>query len=120
MFFYVLLLYMNDYEKNLLMYYNTSLRNIFLTMGTSFGCLGYSRFYRGKQKIYNITLIVIAIIVACFSMFIAKNLVLDIKQYLAKKKAPIVEKWLMIPETMVYVQIVLILLAFFTLYRELF
>jgi len=107
-------------EKWLLMYYNTSLRNIFLTLGTSFACLGYSRFYRGKNILYNTFLIVISIIIACFSRFIAINLVHDIKHFLKNKKGSIIEKWLIIPETMVYVHNIIIFLAVYTLYSQLF
>ena len=38
--------------KDLIMYYQTSIRNVALTTAVSFAALGYSRFYRGKSKLY--------------------------------------------------------------------
>ena len=37
-------------EKDLLMFYQTSLRNVGLFTSISLALLGYSRFYRGKNK----------------------------------------------------------------------
>ena len=38
-------------EKDILMFYQTSLRNVGLYMSISFALLASSRFYRGKNKI---------------------------------------------------------------------
>ena len=38
-------------ERDLLMFYHTSIRNIALFTSVSFAALGYSRFYRGKDKL---------------------------------------------------------------------
>ena len=39
-------------EKDVLMYYQTSIRNVALTTAVSFAALGYSRFYRDKSLLY--------------------------------------------------------------------
>ena len=38
--------------KDLMMYFQTSIRNVALTTTVSFAALGYSRFYRGKNQLY--------------------------------------------------------------------
>ena len=40
-------------EKDVLMYYQTTLRNVGLTTAVSFAALGYSRFYREKSLLYS-------------------------------------------------------------------
>ena len=49
-------------EKDLLMYYHSSLRNVGLFTSVSLALLGYSRFYRGKIKTYNIAFIIISLL----------------------------------------------------------
>ncbi len=39
-------------NKDILMYYQTTIRNVALTTTVSFAALGYSRFYRSKSSIY--------------------------------------------------------------------
>ena len=49
-------------EKDILMYFHTTLRNMGLYTSLSFGALGYSRFYRGKSPTYNIYLIIVSLV----------------------------------------------------------
>ena len=52
---------MDDNYKNLIMFYQTTLRNVGLFTSISFGALGYSRFHRGKSQLYNLMLILLSI-----------------------------------------------------------
>ena len=65
-------------EKDLLMFYQTSLRNVGLYTSVSLALLGYSRFYRGKNKIYNIVFILLSLAVLLCAIAICKYLVADL------------------------------------------
>ena len=47
-------------EKDLFMYFQTALRNVGLYTSISFASLGYSRYYRDKNSIYNLYLILVS------------------------------------------------------------
>ena len=55
-------------SKEILMYFHTTLRNVGLYTSISLAMLGYSRFYRGKDKIYNISFIFISLLFLIFSI----------------------------------------------------
>ena len=105
-------------EKDLLMYYHTSIRNIGLYTSLSFGALGYSRFYRGKDKLYNIALIIFSLVTLTISLFIAHYLVNDIEKYQLEIKSENVDKWNMLPKTIFYFNIGILLLGVYTLLRQ--
>ena len=82
-------------EKDLMMYYHTSLRNIGLYTSLSFAALGYSRFYRGKDNnIYNISLISASIAFLSISLYINYHLIEDFKLYQKNIQSKNVNKWL--------------------------
>ena len=49
-------------EKDFLMYYHTSVRNLGLYTSLALAILGVSRAYRGKNKLYNIGFIIITLL----------------------------------------------------------
>ena len=49
-------------NKDVLMYYQTTIRNVALTTAVSFAALGYSRFYRGKSTIYASGLVLVSLL----------------------------------------------------------
>jgi hypothetical protein len=57
----------NNFEsyKDLIMFYQTTIRNVAITTAVAFAALitalGYSRFYRGKSKIYAIGMVVVSL-----------------------------------------------------------
>ena len=91
-------------------------------ISVSFGGLAYSRSFRKGDGIavYNISLILFSIISLCLSLFSAINLVRDIKSEIKnnKEKYNLIEKWLIIPQTITYIIIILLILALLTLVRE--
>jgi hypothetical protein len=61
-------------NKDILMYYQTAIRNVALTTAVSFAALGYSRFYRGKSTIYASGLVLVSLFIICASCIININL----------------------------------------------
>ena len=65
-------------EKEIIMFYHTTLRNVGLYTSISFALLASSRFYRGKNKIYNIIFIILSLLILLTSILICKYLILDL------------------------------------------
>jgi hypothetical protein len=61
-------------NKDILMYYQTTIRNVVLTTGVSFAALGYSRFYRNKSSIYACGLVLVSLLIISASCIININL----------------------------------------------
>lgn len=61
-------------NKDILMYYHTTIRNVALTSALSFAGLSYSRFYRGKSRIYSAGLVFVSILILLASFIININL----------------------------------------------
>tara|TARA_X000000368_G_scaffold226885_1_gene179077 strand:- start:8047 stop:8427 length:381 start_codon:yes stop_codon:yes gene_type:complete len=61
-------------NKEILMYYQTTIRNVALTTAVSFAALAYSRFYRGKSVIYSSGLTLVSLLIIFASCIININL----------------------------------------------
>ena len=61
-------------NKDVLMYYQTTIRNVALTTAVSFAALGYSRFYRGKSTMYASGLVLVSLLIISTSYIININL----------------------------------------------
>ena len=61
-------------NKDILMYYQTTIRNVALTTAVSFAALGYSRFYRSKSTIYASGLVLVSLLIISASCIININL----------------------------------------------
>lgn len=105
-------------EKDLLMYYHTSIRNIGLYTSLSFGALGYSRFYRGKDKLYNVALIIFSLVALTTSILISHYLINDFEKYQLEIKSENADKWILLPKTIFYFNIGILLLGVYTLIRQ--
>lgn len=105
-------------KKDLLMYFQTSLRNVGLYTSLSFAALGYSRFYRNKDALYNIYLVIFSIVFIMLSLTISINLISDINKFQKILKSSTIKKWIYIPKTIIVFNIGSLLLAFFTFYKE--
>lgn len=73
-------------EKDILMFYHTTLRNVGLFTSLSFAALGYSRFYRGKSKMYNVALIIFSIVILWIAIYLTKYLIEDFERISAQGK----------------------------------
>ena len=106
-------------EKDLLMYFQTSLRNVGLFTSVSFATLGYSRYYRDKSNVYNIYLIITSLIFLGVSLFISHNLEKDMEHYQKEMKSDRLTNWLVIPKVIFYFNIGVFILGLYTLIRGL-
>tara|TARA_Y100000389_G_scaffold200802_1_gene242035 strand:+ start:2310 stop:2690 length:381 start_codon:yes stop_codon:yes gene_type:complete len=61
-------------NKDILMYYQTTIRNVALTTAVSFAALAYSRFYREKSLIYSSGLTFVSLLIIFASCIININL----------------------------------------------
>ena len=102
----------------LLTYYQTSLRNIGLFTSLSFGSLVYSRFYRGKIWLINILLIIISIIFIVTTLFLIHFLRNDLRNHSSSEQMQLIDKRLLIPNIIEYVNYGLILIALYILYIQ--
>ena len=105
-------------EKDLLIYFQTSLMNIGMYTSLSFAALGYPRFYRNKDALYNIYLIIFSIIFIILSLTISMNLIWDINKFQKTQKSSTIKKWIYLPKTIIVFNMGSLLLAFYTFYRE--
>ena len=109
-----------DSEKAILMYYHTALRNVGLYTSISFALLASSRFYRGKNKMYNILFLLLSLTILLCSVTLCKYLIDDLqnmKQNLDEIKY--LNKWQTIPQIIYYVNIVVGLIGATTLFKQL-
>lgn len=105
-------------EKDLFMYFQTSLRNVGLYTSISFASLGYSRYYRDKSNIYNLYLIIVSLAFLAVSLFVSYHLVEDIQHFQKDVKSEQLKKWLILPKSILYFNIGVFLLGLYTLYRQ--
>ena len=61
-------------NKDVLMYYQTTIRNVALTTAVSFAALGYSRYYREKSNLYTCGLVLVSLLIISASCIININL----------------------------------------------
>ncbi len=109
-----------DSEKAILMYYHTALRNVGLYTSISFALLASSRFYRGKNKMYNILFLLLSLTILLCSVTLCKYLIDDLqnmKENLDEIKY--LNKWETIPQIIYYVNIVVGLIGATTLFKQL-
>ena len=86
-------------EKEIIMFYHTTLRNVGLYTSISFALLASSRFYRGKNKIYNIIFIILSLLILLTSILICKYLIDDIKKVKSNlDEIKYLNKWQNIPK----------------------
>jgi len=102
----------------LMMYYQTSIRNVAGTTALSFAALGYSRFYRGKSKLYiSIIMVIVSLLILTCSFLFNLFLYYDIQLYIDNPKFKIFDKWLKINELFVFIHILTLFFAIYTFYR---
>ena len=103
--------------KDLLMFFATTFRNSALTTAVSFAALGYSRFYRGKSKLYSAGLVFISILILLISAWNNYLLYNTIQNYKNLDEYKDINTWEPISLMFFAVHIILLLFALWTLYR---
>jgi len=105
--------------KDLIMYYQTSIRNVALTTAVSFAALGYSRFYRGKSKLYVSGMVLVSLLILSCSFLLNLFLYDDIQKYINNPKYKTIEKWSNINKVFMVIHAFTIFFAIYTFYRVL-
>ena len=105
-------------EKDLLMYFQTCLRNMGLYTSLSFAALGYSRFYRDKNLTHNLYLIIFSIVFTFVTLYIGYYLIKDLNSFNKKVKSNYLSKWLFLPKLIMFFNIGAVILAIITLHSE--
>ena len=103
--------------KDLMMYYHTTIRNVALTTAVSFAALGYSRFYRGKSKLYTIGMIAVSLMILTCSVLLNLLLYTDLQKYVNLDEYTNIQHWLTINKIFMVVHLVCIFFAIYTFYR---
>jgi lysylphosphatidylglycerol synthetase-like protein (DUF2156 family) len=97
-------------EKDLIMMYHTTLRNMGLYTSLSLALLGYSRYYRGKgSMVYNVAFIIFSLLFMVAAIVIGMYLIQDIEHLLQtikmgdgdKNNRYMLRKWLVIPKVII-------------------
>ena len=108
--------------KDLMMLFQTTLRNVGLFTSISLALLVYSRYYRAKRnKLYNTAFIIISMASLMVSITILHHMLNDHKemfQYLNDNEKAIIGKWYKIPEYTQYILYSIMAFSAFTLFRE--
>jgi hypothetical protein len=102
-------------DKDLLMYFHTSFRNVGLYTSMSFAALGYSRFYRDKNELYNIYLIISSLIFISSSLYVCFNLSRDISHYQKEVEGERIKNFTPLPYVIGFVNTGILVLGILTL-----
>ena len=103
--------------RELVMYYQTTIRNVFLSTAVSFAALGYSPFYRGKSKLYTNSLVLISLLILICSSALNYNLYDSLNEYKKDSKYSEINRWIIINNIFFFIHLTLLILAFYTLYK---
>ena len=103
--------------RDLIMYYQTSIRNVALTTAVSFAALGYSRFYRGKRKMYTSGMVFVSLLIVVASFILNYHLYNSIQKYKDLTKTKQISNWEIVNILFFVSHAVAIFFAFYTLYR---
>lgn len=113
---------MENLDKSLrvLTYYHTSIRNIGLYSSLAFASLVYSRFHRGKTFFINIALILASLVLTILSTIIGVHLTEDIKTITDDDKSllPVIDKWLLVPNIMYVINMIILISTLFVLFSQ--
>lgn len=105
-------------NRDVIIFYQTSFRNIGLTTMISFASLAYSRFYRGKSLLYSSGLVFVSILTILSSMILNRNLYDIITTHNnTNEELNAANNYLIINKLFLIIQIILMFFAIYTFYR---
>lgn len=109
-----------DKSVSVLNYYHTALRNMGLYTSIALAALVYSRFHRGKIFMINVIMIVISIIFILLSVTIGIFLLQDLEMISNNDKTilPMIEKWLLLPNIVIYTNSAIIISTLYVLFVQ--
>ena len=108
------------------MYYHTTLRNVGLYTSVSLALLGYSRFYRGQIFLYNVSFILLSLVLLTLTIYKTQLFVNTLKvqfKDLLSSQEDYDDKYglqdlLIVPQTMVVMNSIVLVFGIYTLLRE--
>lgn len=101
-------------EKELIMFYQTTFRNVGLMTAVSFAALGYSRFYRGASKMYSVGLSIVSFLLLLCSFITNIFLFYSFKNSEHSKN---MKKWLINNVIFFVIHSLVLFFGLFTIYR---
>jgi|TARA_B110000285_G_C15107869_1_gene609135 hypothetical protein len=105
-------------NTQLLMFYHTTFRNVALTTAVSYATLGYSRYYRGKSKVYVAGLIIVSMLLVTCSVVLNYNLYNIILEHNSvNKKLNSANRFLILNKLFLLIHSIVFLFAGYTLLR---
>ena len=103
--------------KDLIMFYHTSTRNVGLFTSISLAILSYSRFYRGKSKLYSSGLAFISMIFVLVSFLINFKMYNILIKYGELEEYKEINNWIIVNKIMFCIQTILIIFTLYTFIR---
>ena len=105
-------------NKDILMFHQTTIRNVALTTAVSFAALGYSRFYRGKSLLYSSGLVLVSVLLVLCSILLNVNVNnIVVKHYNLDNNLNASNNFVLVNQIFLAINILTLLLAIYTLYR---
>ena len=106
-------------NREYLLLYHTSLRNVGLYTSLAFAALAYSRYYRSKDQLLNILLLIGNLLLLGIAMFFSYILIDDSIQYYSNNKKLQINKYIIVPKILFGFDFILLLLGLYILYKVL-
>ena len=108
-------------KRDIIMFYQTSLRNVGSFISVSLALLGISHFYRDKNDIYNVFFIIISLLFLLNSGIICLYLIQDIENFnKTEKKNDHFDKWIKIPRIIFGTIILIALFGLYSLKKQIY
>tara|TARA_B100000902_G_C27260753_1_gene890568 strand:- start:575 stop:919 length:345 start_codon:yes stop_codon:yes gene_type:complete len=105
-------------EKELLILYHTSIRNVALFTSVSLALLSVSRYYRGKLFLLNFAYLIFSLLFLLGAILICISLINTIDIVKKQKNLKYIEKIEIIPKLTLGIDIIMGLFIIFTLIRQ--
>ena len=104
-------------EKDIIMFFQSTIRNVILTTSVSFAALGYSRYYRGKNKLYSQGMVLVSILLLIISCVLNFYIYNTFKNYKNLEKYSAIKELGYINIIFIIIHLITLTFAFYTLYR---
>jgi uncharacterized protein YacL len=107
-------------KEDFIKYFHTAFRNVGLFTSVSFAALAYARFYRGKDKLYDIIMIITSLIFLIIAILISYFLMNELQDLNKKINDVSLNKYVMFPKITIVLDLFILSLGFFTLFKQIF
>ena len=107
-------------EKDYLMYFHTSVRNLGLYISVALAILAVSRAYRGKNKFYNVSFVIITLLFLFVSAYKNYYLILTLKKMKQEIKINdfYTNEIINVPIFILFINFIITVFCIYTFYRE--